>query len=789
MLERDSNYYAVVTCDLSNQTVAGDTGEPQLPALSYVYSLPQGYEVSAVSINSRTYTLLSNLQDLVAPVQTPWKTLIGEPQPPFVPPNQTYSQPVYPGDSEVITCQEPLQFSFGMGAAIIRIRPVEYRIPQSELWLITDISFTIHLTAATRTPVLAYRRSAYAQKVVVNYLKGLVQNPSSVDGNLPTPVINTYNYPVNPFDIPPDYVIVTSEAFANELGALKTWQTAHGNRAEIYTLETDIYPNSPGVDDAAKLRNFIIDKYREGALYVLLAGNRFVVPLRHVSLYDRSGPPPHIRHLVPCDLYYADVDGDWDYDGDGVWGEPGHDSADIFADIFVGRVAISRADDAIIWLDKLDRYCDNPGNGDPAYLSNVIISSADQMADTDQPQRIGEEFSDFFFVDTQRFREQPSGGDPNPTSPYGIEIQNYMSSPTAGYWISLHHASPDYFNMMSVGYNLVGISSYSSLILPGGEAHWGRSRYVQNQGREYIHSSIGCGLGAIDCDDDSIYRRDTAYAQSDLVIDGGCVAGTFNTRDGYCYSSWRIEKRRIHDLCSEYYGHRLGLCHYAAKTYFPGLLYLVYNNTFFGDPSMAVWTDAPRRFLIDRPISIYRDLLQTVTIRVRDSLTQIGIADVLVTLSKGDEVYGRGFTDVTGRVYIAVKPDTEGQLNVVAARPNFISARETIQVTTYCDSAVAGDANGNGVCQPSDVTFLVNYFKGLGPHPPDSCMCSDSAQFLYHAGDANGNCVCSGADASYLTAWFKGTGSPPRFCAGCPASGLLLARLNVIPTIRKNGLQ
>ena len=61
-----------------------------------------------------------------------------------------------------------------------------------------------------------------------------------------------------------------------------------------------------------------------------------------------------------------------------------------------------------------------------------------------------------------------------------------------------------------------------------------------------------------------------------------------------------------------------------------------------------------------------------------------------------------------------------------------------------------GDANSNGVTNGVDVTYLVNYLKGLGP-APDPLL----------AGDANGNCQTNGVDVSYLVNYLKGFGSAP----------------------------
>jgi hypothetical protein len=446
-LAADTNYYTHVKCDLHNQTRSDSVSAPLLPALAYVYSVPQGQEVTGVTVTYSNGQTLCALAFPVYPSQTPMPTRKGEPEPPFVPPGPSYQMSAYPADSTIVTCVDPLSFTFGMGIATIYVRPVQYRIAQNQLYLYTDLDFTIHTTATARTPLVAEHRSSYAHEYVVDYLKGLVRNPSAVDANLPLPIISDYNYPTDPDNIPPDYVIVTSSGISPQLLPLKSWKTYQGLVTKIYTLQDDVYPNFPGTDNAEKLRDFVIDKYLDGALYVLLVGNMDVVPIRYVlTSPGQLGPI--------SDLYYAGLDGNWNADGDGMWGEYPQDNPDIAADIFVGRVGVD-GDPAqsMAWLDKLFQYVDNPGNGNDNYLANVVIGSSDQMADSYQPQQIGGAFSDFFDVDTESLREYPSGSDPNPTSPYGVEVISYLSSPSVGYYINLNHGSPHDYTVLSSGYN------------------------------------------------------------------------------------------------------------------------------------------------------------------------------------------------------------------------------------------------------------------------------------------------------------------------------------------------
>jgi hypothetical protein len=72
---------------------------------------------------------------------------------------------------------------------------------------------------------------------------------------------------------------------------------------------------------------------------------------------------------------------------------------------------------------------------------------------------------------------------------------------------------------------------------------------------------------------------------------------------------------------------------------------------------------------------------------------------------------------------------------------------------TTCNHHPRADANCNGVANGVDVTYLINFFKGLGPS--FCCLCS---------GDANNNNVVNGIDVTFFINYLKGFGPPPDPC-------------------------
>ncbi len=139
-----------------------------------------------------------------------------------------------------------------------------------------------------------------------------------------------------------DYVIITTEAIrtnVTELSNLKTHLENLGHSVLIVTEDDSYGDTSPkaggyGSADADAIRAWLMDTYADyGIEYVLLIGdpdpNDGCVPMKMCKPYNTN---------TPTDYYFADLTGDWDSDGDGVYGEYGEDNVDFAADVLVGRI-------------------------------------------------------------------------------------------------------------------------------------------------------------------------------------------------------------------------------------------------------------------------------------------------------------------------------------------------------------------------------------------------------------------------------------------------------------------
>src|SRR5262249_35205545 len=145
---------------------------------------------------------------------------------------------------------------------------------------------------------------------------------------------------------------------------LADWKTQQGQPAVVRTVEF-LNQNYPyGVDLAERIRLFIRDAYTQwGTVWVLLGGDTPVIPVRYVRTTFFGG------NDLATDLYYSHPDGNWDANGDALFGHgyvdannPG-DNVNLFPDVYVGRASVETPTEAQTWLNKLLTYSKNPAPG------------------------------------------------------------------------------------------------------------------------------------------------------------------------------------------------------------------------------------------------------------------------------------------------------------------------------------------------------------------------------------------------------------------------------------------
>jgi len=253
--------------------------------------------------------------------------------------------------------------------ARVAFRPFRYNPVSGSLVLIKETTVFLHFQRAAGTsgdhaslPFISGR-----DKVMDHLASGLFQNYTEVrkDYELPAGALlksdtgESFNY-----------VIITSSAVVSEssgLAAFIAHKASLGHLVKVVT-ELDFLPLTGQQPNhrAEKIRQWLIDNYQAyGIEYVLLIGDPSPyeegegdVPMK--MCWPRLGAGSH--ESAPTDAFYADLTGNWDWDGDGYYGEwsdyASLGGVDFSMEVWVGRIPvyngnISALDDI---LEKIITY-------------------------------------------------------------------------------------------------------------------------------------------------------------------------------------------------------------------------------------------------------------------------------------------------------------------------------------------------------------------------------------------------------------------------------------------------
>ncbi|RLF34944.1 MAG: hypothetical protein DRN03_06005, partial [Thermoplasmata archaeon] len=335
-----------------------DPGAPALPVKTVAIVLPPSStldRIEAQSIRSR------ELPGEYTVMPAPQPAMLGGEARPVEPDPDIYDQ-AEPYPAALYAYRPEVQRWCGYKLAFVSLFPVQYVPAEGRLIFHEEFLITVHL--APDTPAVARPTGA-----LVGQLREAVVNPE---------VLNEYDV-LEVSD--PAYLIVTRPLFEDAANELKELLEDRGYTVYVKYVD-DIVNEYSGEDVPEKIRNCIKDYYQNHYVsYVLLLGDvdptdvdtdyqldvNWEVPTRYVynpdpdEGYDEyyTGLP---NDLTPTDYYYAGLDGDWDDDGDGYYGESpsysatGSDEADWLAEVWVGRLPVRTAEGAEAYVAKLEDY-------------------------------------------------------------------------------------------------------------------------------------------------------------------------------------------------------------------------------------------------------------------------------------------------------------------------------------------------------------------------------------------------------------------------------------------------
>jgi len=474
----------------------------------------------------------------------------------------------------------------------------------------------------------------------------------------------------------PEYLIVTSPALTKAMQALVKYKNETGFTTELRLIE-DILPSYNGRDDAEKLREHLKDFFTAGGRYVLLAGDETVLPIRY-AYHNNVSIVPGPGESQVCDLYFADLTGEWDADNDGVWGEKYADRPDIVPELLVGRLPVSTSREATNYIEKLIRYETDPGGDDRSYLERAFFFSSDQMRDYGEDGQHGvitQAYPEWFELDTTSAVELVSGVDPAPSNLSPAELNPVL---TNGFGIVnvIAHGRSDGFVLKSSGYN----NWPKTYILTDNEGTGhGNFASFSVADKPALYYSLACNNGSFDMDQPPMNHANPHMAQELIGSRGGAVGLVGYSRWGWISSSYILQKAFFDSLFAHPERPAVEAL-YASKAVLYYYTDLVYGLNYFGDPTLRVYTQVPDKpeiatkvdkYGLDVKVTIAGDPIADCDLILAEEGEIIG---EFTTGSNGDLTISYPFED-TGEYRISVVPD-EGTVTQIDFIPSLVTGIE-----------------------------------------------------------------------------------------------------------------
>ena len=706
------------------RSLAAD-GEPSIPARVVHFVIPPDMSVGDIVVSFDDERTLPGTYRVawIQPETRPGE----EPVSVGASPGVYESDEVYPRERAVYLGDGYLG---GYHVASIALHPLRYHPVSGRLFVTENLTARLELAPSVDRSAPRYRMTAGAADTYRRLVAGMVENPEDiaacmkpgvaiVSGDSPGGFAPRHSPSLEGSAV--EYVIITSEEYEPYFQQIADWKTKKGVPAVIRTVSwiNASYPG--GCDTAERIRLFIRDAFASwGTTYVLLGGDTNIIPTRFaLSNYYYGGTE------LATDLYFSDLDGNWNGDGDSIFGEgyggpsvPG-DSLDLYPDVFVGRAPVASVIEAETFVDKIFEYVTT---SDPVFTTrNLYLAEALFPYDW-EPGMIVSVDGAFDVVEPTL-----------PLVPPSIHVsrlyQNY--EPYPGSWPLTRDAAIDSINL---GYNLVShIGHGNKDVMRCGQHDYftvqDADALINGQTKAGYLWMQNCTSTAIqfDCIAEHLMNNPDGGASSLF----GTTAWCFPTTAKYYYYSW-FENFYVHGAT------RAGVVSAACKT--PYVAESDIDNTdrwtqmslvYLGDPEMRLWTARPTDLtVVHAATAPLGDIDLSVTVS-----DPAAVDSALICVVKDGEVYARAYTDASGQATLAFTPETAGPMTITVTAENHLPYESTISVTsatgahlsadlvTIDDDALGlSDGNANGVAEAGETIQLSMLVRNEGQSAAPAVM-------------------------------------------------------------------
>lgn len=656
VIERSGKYSLVY---FAGTRLLGEEGKATLPFCAVQLLLPPGEVATSVSITYDNEMGLDGTYRLM-PRQAVRPVSMGNSGTWLEDARFYQSDKFYPSDFDAAV---RTHFMNGCGIAVSAFCPLRYKPADGEVSYFEKVTVTIE----TGPDPDAGERSRFRHQDVKKdkAIQAIVDNPDMLAFYQSPRELRTGEY---------DYLVVTKAQFLTEFDTLKHFYLQRGYRTQVATIE-HIDSTVSGIDQQQRIRNYIIGEYQDHDIgYVLLGGDAEIVPYRGFYCNVLSGGSNYTDYGIPSDLYYSALDGTWDDDLDGIWGETDED--DLYPEVAVGRLTFSDTVELHNMLHKSFLYQSSPVQGELTHpllagehlWSNPLTYGADylrlligyhtnngyttQGIPTDQS--IDSLFDENAYWDKYTLMAEINSGKP---------------------W--LHHCGHSNYTYAMRMYNDDVTNSNFS----------GANGIDHNYTIVYTHGCMCGGFDASDC----IAERMVGIDNFAVAFVGNSRYGWFNegTTDG---PSEHLHREFLDAIYRDSLYHAGdAMMRSKAQTapfvdlsgeWEPGATrWCFYDNYLLGDPMMALWTEEPHAIFAD-----YRRLIPAGA----DSLVVIlsgpggPYEGFTCALLKNDTLYGTAYSDVTGRAVIQISDNVSmGNAQLAVNGYNILAHTFPLDISDY----------------------------------------------------------------------------------------------------------
>ena len=514
-----------------------------------------------------------------------------------------------------------------------------------------------------------------------------------------------------------NFLIVTNEAMRPAFEVLAAHKTAQGIPTVVATREYIEANYRSGADFQETLRLYIRDAYQKwGVDYVLLGGDSDILPPRYVisNFYPVNGTTS-----IPCDLYFACLDGNWNADGDDEFGEPvtgesAGDAADFAEEVYLGRATVSTLAAATTFVNKVVAY---EGAAAGAGWANRTLFAAEVLF----PEDYGHG-SNFITLDGAKFAHEQVVNSIVPCT--GMEYKR-MYETNVGYpWdASLSRAALiDSLNTGHYGiFNQIGHGYYFNMSVADGNFMTTDADNLVNNGRYFLMYALNCASAAFD--NSCLLERFVQNPHGGAICSLGSVRAAFpnnanNYQQEFFSKLYCTTENRVGRLLAL---SRLPFIGLTANNYTDRWTFE--NYTLLGDPSLPVWTAAPKAVAVAGTTAL---TVGPQVVEATVTAAGLPVEGAVVCVQKGTEELAYGVTDALGHVSLPVLPTSPGTATLKVSGRNLALTSQALPVTaggaylavesvTIKDDGTDGSSgNGDGQIDAGETVALRPVLRETG---------------------------------------------------------------------------